>query len=500
MQGVVQPLDDAQPPRPITARWVITGTLTLESATHLRGEPKGVVDMPVLRHPVEGRPLLPGTTLAGSLRSALADRLAGYRTELSARDRARIASLFGAERGDDEGAQSPLIIFDSLGELPDGLNVEIRDGVAIEPETGVAEPHKKFDFEVLPAGTKFPVRVDLILPSANGGDEKELLELLAAALDAFSYAEVNLGARRSRGLGKVRASWQAKRFDLTTPAGWMEWLLSDHENPAGRQEPSSTALDAIRAACPSGLELEPLAVDARRRILIELTLSPVHDILVRSPARVAEGPDVAHLRSAGKPVLPGTSVAGAMRAQALRIARLVREEKNDAELWVERLFGPRPGSGDGKREAGLFASRLRIAEVFIEKSHPRHQTRIALDRFTQEVAKGALFEEETETGGEARVTFELIAPEKGELGLALLLVKDLVHGRLPVGGSSSVGRGWMKGSVRVIFEDGRTAELEPGRPPKGERAADVDKAIREFHEAASLKRTEDGRIYSERAE
>lgn len=497
MQGVVQPLDDAQPPRPVAARWVITGTLTLESATHLRGEPKGVVDMPVLRDPVEDRPLLPGTTLAGSLRSALADRLAGYRTELSARDRARIVSLFGAERGDEEGAQSPLIVFDSLGELRESLHVEIRDGVAIDPETGVAEPHKKFDFEVLPAGTNFPVRVDLILPSPDGGDEKELLGLLAAALDAFSHGEVNLGARRSRGLGRVRASWRAKRFDLTTPAGWMQWLLSDHENPAGQAEPSGTAYEAIRAACPPWLEIQPLDSDARRRALIELRLSPVHDILVRSPARVAEGPDVTHLRSAGKPVLPGTSVAGAMRAQALRIARLVREDKDDAELWVERMFGPRPKDGDRAERTGLRASRLRIAEVFIEKSRPRVQTRIALDRFTQEVAKGALFEEEIETGGEARVTFELIEPQQGELGLVLLLVKDLLHGRLHIGGSSSVGRGWMKGSVRVIFEDGGTAELEPGQPPKGERAADVDEAIRAFHLAARLKKDDEGRICSE---
>jgi CRISPR/Cas system CSM-associated protein Csm3 (group 7 of RAMP superfamily) len=496
MQAGNAPLDDAQPPRPIQARWVISGTLTLETAAHLKGESRAIVDMPVLRHPLEGRPLLPGTTLGGCLRSALADWLAGYRKTPSELDKARIARLFGAERGDPYGSQSALVIFDALGELPEDLTIEIRDGVAIDPATGVAEAHKKFDFEVLPAGTRFPVRVDMILPSPGGGDEAELLSLLAGALDAFSYGEAHLGARRSRGLGQVRASWKARRFDLSTEQGWMQWLLTDHENPLGQQPEYGTALEAIRAAWPDGAEALNYPEDRRRAIRIELHVSPVHDLLVRSPGANPEGPDAIHLRSAGRPVLPGTSVAGALRARALRIARLVREDKKDAEIWVERLFGPQIREGEGSRQIRPAASRLRVAEVFIENSRPRRQTRIALDRFTQGVIEGALFQEQTEEGGSARVTLELLNPEPGELGLVLLLLKDVLNGRLTFGGSSGVGRGWMRGWVRLIFEDGLTAELEPGQPPRGEAAGRIDEAIRQFHELPVLKEGQ-GRIRNE---
>ncbi|MGE3524769.1 MAG: RAMP superfamily CRISPR-associated protein, partial [Gemmatimonadales bacterium] len=143
------PLNDAMSPRPLAARWVIRGTLTLETALHLGGEGGEQVDMPVLRDARDGKPLLPGTTLAGALRSALADRLAGYgEPELP-----EVAALFGGARGDDDGSQSPLIVFDALGEMPPGQGVEIRDGVAISPATGIAEDHKKYDYEVLPAGT-----------------------------------------------------------------------------------------------------------------------------------------------------------------------------------------------------------------------------------------------------------------------------------------------------------------------------------------------------------
>jgi predicted TIM-barrel fold metal-dependent hydrolase len=84
---------------------------------------------------------------------------------------------------------------------------------------------------------------------------------------------------------------------------------------------------------------------------------------VRSPASDAGAPDVVHLHSAGKPVLPGTSLAGVMRAQALRIARLVPKRLvpfltawpqagRDAINEVRRVLGD-PISGDLKFHSWL---------------------------------------------------------------------------------------------------------------------------------------------------
>jgi CRISPR/Cas system CSM-associated protein Csm3 (group 7 of RAMP superfamily) len=213
-----RPLNDAMDPR------------RLETSMHLGGDGAERVDMPVLRDPCDGKPLLPGTTFAGALRNALADRLLGFgRPEThSTDDRSpeaeAIAALFGGTRGDDDGSQSPLIVFDSLGELPAGQGIEIRDGVAIDARTGVAEDHKKYDFEVLPAGTTFPVRVDLLIPDPRCSldaspppAEKSLLEWLAAALDAFSHGANSFGAKRSRGLGRVRAVWVRTRHLFSKP-------------------------------------------------------------------------------------------------------------------------------------------------------------------------------------------------------------------------------------------------------------------------------------------
>lgn len=488
------PLNDAMPPRAQTARWVIRGTLTLETALHLGGEGGTErVDMPVLRDPRDGKPLLPGTTFAGALRNALADRLAGY----GAAEPSDVTEIFGGSRGDDDGSQSPLIVFDAVGKIPVGRGVEIRDGVAISPATGIAEDHKKYDYEVLPAGTTFPVRVDLVLPVPGTGgdtssplDEKGLLEDLAATLDAFAHGQSGFGAKRSRGLGRVRAVWAAKRFDLGSPEGWIEWVLSDHEAPFAANPDQGSIWDAIEAAAP---DLKPLSLpgDTRTRVVIDLDLGVGHDILVRSPGTDPGAPDVSHLHSGGAAILPGTSVAGVIRTQALRIARLLRDAQQDADLWVDRLFGPR---FEGQRPTGRLrprASRLRIGEARLEESQPQRQTRVAIDRFTGGVVDTALFDEQTELGGRATLRMELRNPEDGELGLVLLVLKDLLGGSLPVGGTSSVGRGVLRGSATVTWHEGdgkapRSATIHPGRQPAGDAAAAIDEAICAFHKAGSL--------------
>ncbi|HPP02894.1 MAG: hypothetical protein HPY51_13970 [Candidatus Omnitrophica bacterium] len=471
--------------RPMAARWIITGEILLETAAHFGGEGDGSVDMTILRDAKDGGPLLPGTSLAGALRSHLADVLGGYRSP----EHRDVTVLFGVARGDDNGSQSPLIVFDSLGFLPGGLAVEIRDGVGIDPATGTAEVHKKFDFEVLPAGTCFPLRVELIVEDLK--QEARLLGLLIAALDGLTEGAIALGMRRSRGLGALKTrNWKAIRHNLTNNQGWLGWLTCDHENPIPSEVSSySSAAEAIRSAYTT-LEIK-LPVDHRHRLLVDLDLALAGDLLVRSPASDAGAPDVVHLHSAGKPVLPGTSLAGVMRAQALRIARLVRERHDDGELWVDRLFGPRleKKKEDSQKEQAE-ASRLRISESFIENGSARRQTRIAIDRFTGGVVQGALFDEEVQAGGRLHVRFELRKPEDSEIGLLLLLLKDLLSGNIPVGGASSVGRGFLEGTARIRLPDGNEYAINSGLAVDEKTRDHFNACIKAFHEAKPLKQRE----------
>lgn len=474
--------------RMIAARWVIKADIVLESAASFGGRGDELCDMPILRDPLEGLPLLPGTTLAGALRSHLSDYLGGYASE----EPREVSALFGdldlhrkrqteSDSGDKEqGTQSPLVVFDSLGAVPEGKAIEIRDGVAIDPDRGTAENHKKFDFEVIPSGTVFPLCLELVVDDISR--EAELLDLLRMSLTGLAEGSTAVGMRRSRGLGRVKTrNWQACRYDLSTEDGWLSWLTTDPESPiSDNTKPANQLDDALGLAWDTWVPTDIARKDKRQRVAIDLSLRICGALLVRSPGVTADSPDVIHLTSAGMPVLPGTSLAGVLRNRALRIATLVKGSKEKGDKWVSDLFGPR---FEGKIAPPGFeykASRLRVSESFIEDGIPMRPTRICIDRLTQGVMPTALFDEQPIYEGTARIHLELQNPKDSEIGLLLLLVKDLLTGDLPVGGSSSIGRGLVRGSATVhLFVDNLEIAIgEDLKVEKSEWVEELDRKIR----------------------
>lgn len=489
---------DAMPGRALVARWVLTAMLRLETSAHFGGQGDSALDMPILRCARTGRPLLPGTSLGGALRAHLLDRISGYRSEefeyesgsrKPSTEARMVAKLFGSVRGQDiskpdDAGQSSLIVFDALGTLPpEAASTEVRDGVLIESATGIAADHKKFDFEVLPPGTAFNVRCD-VLVSAND-DETELLSLLCASLEGLGNGDVHIGLRRSRGLGEVACgNWTAQRYALSTREGWLAWISCDHVSEPDAS-PQLSIRDAIQSAIPEDRKLQD-SPDNRQRVIIEVEAAILGDLLIRSLNAQADGPDVMHLSSGGRPILSGTSLTGVMRAQALRIIRLVHAlSRSDAETFVARLFGPRE-ERTSNPDFQPQGSRLRVSERPVTTGLFQRVTRVAIDRFTQGVVPTALFDEQPHDGGTVRLRFEVRNQGNGEVGLLLLVLKDLLTGQLPVGGTSSVGRGVLMGRRMTIAGTGidepiqvnfDAAEARRGRVPSHH---ELDNRVQEF--------------------
>lgn len=419
--------------RRIVERIVVSGDLVLETpACFGNGESDSLTDMPLALDPLEGRGLLTGTSIAGALRAYLREREFGYGKD-GGRD-ALHNRLFGYQE-DDEGEQSWLITYDALSSSTPA--VELRDGVAIDPRTRTAEGKKKFDIELLEAGTCFPLRVELLISQEQ--DRNALLEGLAIALQGLENGEIGLGARRRRGLGQCRVTeWRVMRYDLTTPAGLLDWL-----NQTGKPQTGPRIADLL------GVRAD---LDRREAFVLEATFGLNGSLLIRSGQGEANAPDIVHLHSrrSGRfvPILSGTSLAGALRARALRIAQTVGSPEKATAL-VNGLFGPRIQSSQDKPRA----SRLITAET--EIGSPLHlvQTRVKIDRFTGGSFPAALFSEQPVWGKEdttvtVRVTVQ--QPSEAEIGLVLLLLKDLWTGDLPLGGESSVGRGRLKGRKATL--------------------------------------------------
>lgn len=412
--------------RGVVERVLITGTLVLETPTHLgSGDTVGLTDMPLLRDPIDRRPLLTGASIAGALRSYLREYDHGYGAEEKPGDVAQ--RLFGGLEK-KASIQSWLLVDDALGE---SAGTELRDGVAIDPRTRTAEKGKLFDVELLAAGTTFDLSFELLLSA----DNEELLEALALALRGLERGQIGLGMRKRRGLGQCRVSeWHMRRYRTTTVQGLIGWLSED---------PSAEASGSDICEL---LGVSPALHDKRESFDIEATFNLESSLLIRSGSGGPDSPDMVHLRSQrggeAKPILSGASLAGAVRARALRIANTLRVR--DSQGLIDEMFGRRI-EGAQEEPSG---SRVLARESLLQGTADWVQSRVKIDRFTGGSFPAALFTEQPAFGGdEAKVTVSLTLrqPEKHEIGLLLLVLKDLWTGDLPLGGESAVGRGRLRG-------------------------------------------------------
>ncbi len=427
--------------RNVLERIFIEGVLTLVTPAHFgSGDQAGLADMTLIRDACDPNlALLTGASIAGALRAYLREVAGGY----GARHEALSEALFG-KIDDQYSIQSWLMVDDALGK-PAG--VELRDGVAIDPATRTAEDGKKYDVELLAAGTSFALHFEFLLTQEN----RHLLPVLAVALRGLKRGDIYLGQRKRRGFGQcVVDQWQVRRFDVADPAGLIGWLEDDRSRLIVNED--------ICAAL--GVTGEPVA-DKRTSWMVDAVFDLPGSLLIRSGGRDTGEPDMVHLTSkrAGEdaaPVLSGTSLAGALRARALRIANTVCGDASLARHLVDEMFGRRiKGSQDEPS-----GSRFTVQEALIEGSRRLVQSRVKLDRFTGGSFPQALFSQEPAIGGVGaglKLHLELrqrvddpLELRKAHIGLLLLVLKDLWTGDLPLGGESSVGRGRLRGRCATL--------------------------------------------------
>lgn len=201
-------------------------------------------DLPVLRD-AAGRPLVPGSSLRGILRSGLealsqeidfsafASEPGGTPAERTPEHLSRmwgklstIQKMFGYTASDKREKDEVGSAFGSRLQISDAVcsievPVELRDGVAISRETRTASGSAKFDLEVVPAETTFLGHIRF----KNPLDYE--LGMLAQALWMLDQGMLLLGGKSARGLGWVQVEVTAPRnlearsilFQGARPAG-----------------------------------------------------------------------------------------------------------------------------------------------------------------------------------------------------------------------------------------------------------------------------------------
>ena len=401
----------------VTGKILLEGTLTLDAPLLIgtgltSSEAKHEADTQILKDKYE-RPFIPGTSLAGVLRSLLSEETA--------------ALLFGSvERGSRTGgAQSAVDVEDVL--LEDAA-VVMRDGVGIADFARTSIQGRKYNYEAVERGAKGALRMTVTLRRAHEG--KELPEAVQALADRLA-AGVRIGALTAKGFGKVSASdIRVAFYDFSDFDDVRRWLLRDAaknishgSKEAGRQRAGVFAVDASFAI---------------RRSLI------VRENDVEEAA--AEKKIKAQQKKSGQDFLiPGTSLKGVLRHRAVEILTILKKPP----ALLDRLMGCR-------RDASGQKSRFLVDEVYFKKGVvPKAHARNRLDAFTGGTVDSVLFTDEPvwqQKKGEAtlKLHYEIEDYAPWEAGLALYLLRDLWQGNIPLGGESSVGRGILEGVSATV--------------------------------------------------
>lgn len=416
----------------VLKRQVFYIQIQLESPLNVASGEDEWTDADILRD-FEGNPFVPGSSLAGAMRSYVGERENEW-------------NLFGYSADDTNGKMSPLFISDLIF---DGASVMgIRDGVSLD-ENKVARAGSKYDMEILETGLKGHFYLELVI--REGDDETEMLNALSEVFGGIQQGEIRLGRKKTRGFGVFKI----KKL-VTRTYGRENYLEYADAYKASSWENEQDQLE----------KWLHMADDSNRMVHIEVPLVMKGGISIRQYAAKKNEPDFVHLTSNGTPVIPGSSFAGAIRHRVSQILIDLADEgaefpvkKNEVEQIVNRMFG---NASDKEGHA----SNVIISEARIEDAKPLTMVRTGISRFESAVRDGALYKEKTYVDG--HFTLE-IAVRKGKeladsnwmIGILLLAIKDLQNGYLAVGGQTAVGRGIFEPAVSaeypegVIFIDGK---------------------------------------------
>jgi CRISPR-associated RAMP protein (TIGR02581 family) len=221
-------------------RLEITGTLKTVTALRISaGRSTEAIgsDLPVIKDAL-GRPLIPGSSFKGALRSRLESFLRGIvgsdrklvanpaiedEWSITSQEMKKIKENFQDDRAltaeilkhtdlishlfGSPWIASKFQVRDFTVKPEDWFGqYQERDGVAIDRDTETAADGKLYDFQVVPAGTPFEFKA--IVENAEDWE----LGLLMIGLHQFETEQIPLGGGRSRGLGVVKLEIDKMRW------------------------------------------------------------------------------------------------------------------------------------------------------------------------------------------------------------------------------------------------------------------------------------------------
>lgn len=417
----------------------------------------------------QSRPMLQRASLKGWLRAVAEEMLDGG--ELTQDD---ITGLFGPGKRAAGRGMGRVIVHGgecrSLGDathLPFtastsgvlGSGVYIAARTAIEPRSGSAADHRLFRMEMVAPDAVFRLRLILLGQGQPDLDAERLARLIKLLHRLTVAGGVPFGSGRSEGSGALQLLESS--VVVTRRAIGLDGVLSSlnvtRTQWDKRSKPSTLERgDEIRLVC----NVPFLVADVSRRS------KPRRQVENRSRGGQPEGPQiVAQRQSERQPLLPASSLAGALRARARWLSALdLRRRGGDPEMvdrasytevGREPVFG-KPGFEDPtklttvERLFGIAGFRGLISIEALEVSRAREVslTSVKLDSFSGGPFDQALFATRAFVGVE--LGFRLLLRGRagvvndGDVAFFEQLVADLRINGIMLGAGSGKGFGWFE--------------------------------------------------------
>lgn len=429
------------------------------------GSTDGKTDVLVVKDG-NGNPIVPGTSLAGVLRTQIKSI---YNEDVE-------KLVFGnISAKAKERNQSMLSISDIVLKGVQGEQAEIvcRDCVRIDPFAASTEKGGKFDFEAVERGAsgklflELTVRKELAI-RANElcekvtlvhsiyKEEKDLFaDVMATIADMLTYG-VQVGAKTASGLGKLKTVQPAQvvEFDFRNSRDAYKWLQYLKDRSKLPQALYNSPKNASKIVPDGDLQIALLA-------------SINSALLVKDQDTDEKDGDTAisavQMKSKDSFLIPGTSIRGVIRHESYNILRNVfhGDELRIKNFITELMGNVETRSGDDNTLGQ--ASRLSVDEVYIapeDVDNSINQKRIRINRFTRSVMPGALFTEQPiwQTNGNltpVNINIYVKHCSEKEAGLVLLVLRSIFLGRLSIGSGKGIGRGYITGRyAELIYKNG----------------------------------------------
>lgn len=444
----------------------------------------------------QGQPYLPGRSIKGAIRAACEKTVAradGAIDEDGLLTKESLKALWGGETAASVLTVHPIVLpvveeaAEKHGENEgeDGARAVLRErpGIAIDRYWGAVGDGALFVHEVLPAGAELELRISAHVDTESGRTPKQVEALLRLIVKLFETKQITLGKRKNTGWGGVTLSKESPeesvlltKTTLDSPEGLFSWLNGGETLPFEKLpaiETPSASQERVRIcvnwSSPTGI----LVADPERR---ETRKNAEKDPEKKESVPTEQWRD----REGDCLVIPGSSIRGALRNRATRIARtiLFANEGAGGEYtsdWSDEDVHKQLAAdvplihdlfGTTDRRGALTVHEVR-SRTLGEKITVTHN---AGDRWTGGVIEGGLYSEEyyVDTEWEPIVLevdlAHLFRAKEGERTLAGyaegrrraalvllgLVVAELATGTLPIGSRGTRGMGAVEVSSMTV--------------------------------------------------